>query len=224
MTEERRQPAYGELAPEGWEWKPAAAEETPRGGSPVPGVPHNLGTQGGEAPAPAAPQRQDGDPEPYRATQPPQLPPAPSPAQGFPGGPRRRNPADLAITIVLLVVGAFGALVLAQSMMGLAPSLALVADALELSDFAVPSWVPTAGLVTGLGMFALYAVALIWSIQRMRAKKIAFWVPLAAGVLAVIALFVVTTAVTMSMPELLERMSDPDATQRLLDSLTQMEP
>ena len=243
---ERPRPAYGELAPEGREWTPEPSDpvrlaEVPTGatgvGSPVSGVPHNLGARSGSSgsgspasggPAPAAPETGRADPEPYRGqpqeqrqqyAQQPQQPTAGAAPSAPAPKPRL---ADRIITIILLVLGAFGSLNFAGSMLGLPASLSLIAGALELSDFTVPSWVGTVGTVSAVVIIAIYAVNLIFSIQRMRARKLAFWVPLTAGAVVMIGTIVVTSVVLMSFPELMTAVSDPSSTQKLLDSLTNL--
>lgn len=241
----RPKPAFGEYAPEGWEWKPEGAEEPatsatspqPAAGSPSPrpdtarvtGVPHNLGagSQHTPAAAPAAPaappstrnSAPNGEPEPYRATVAPPAPPQYSAQPGSAGDPKPRT-GDRIVTIVLLVIGALGALMSAQSMLALNSSFTLMAEAVGLTDFEVPSWLGTLGTVSALAFIAVYAVTLIFSIQRMRARKITFWVPLTAGVVVTIAMFVLTTIAITNMPELMSQLSDPDATQKMLDYLS----
>lgn len=242
----RPKPAFGEYAPEGWEWKPeehntsesAAPATAPATASPasrsdagrVTGVPHNLGagsqtTAAAPVPAPAAPAATpqnpgsapaaNGEPAPYRATV---APPAPQQyaSQQAVGGPKPRT-GDRIATIILLVIGALGALISAQSMLALNSSFSLMAEAVGMSDFTVPEWLGTLGTVSALAFIAVYAVTLIFSIQRMRARKITFWVPLTAGAIVFVAMFVLTTIAITSMPELMTQMSDPDAMQKLLD-------
>ncbi|UOQ56226.1 DUF6264 family protein [Leucobacter allii] len=245
----RTPPAYGEYAPEGWEWKPegappagagaartAASTPAGSGGSPVPGVPHNLGARGGDgaagAPAPAAPSTPAGDaprsptaagsdPEPYRAA-PPQQPAPRAPRDRAPGTEPGPRTGDRVVTILLLALGAFGALSMAQSMLGLAPSLAMILDAFDLQDVETPSWLGVLGSVSAIAIFALYAVSLIFSIQRMRARKITFWVPLTAGAIALIGIIVVTSVAMAAIPELMTALADPASTQQLLDYMAEM--
>jgi hypothetical protein len=233
--DERPTPAYGEYAPEGWEWKPEGAEparaEVPDQGS-VSGVPHNLGvSQSPAAPPQAAPaakpeaQSGNGDPAPYRADAPPaqrQQPPRFAAPRAPQAKPRRTG--DIAVTIALLAIGAFGALYTALVLFSLPPTLSLVGDALEIADFTPPSWIGTFSTVSALSMFALYAVALVFSIQRMRGGKLAFWVPLSAGALAMILTFVLTLIAMMSVPELMQAADDPSAMQKLLDYMNSMQP
>lgn len=232
----RPKPQYGEYAPEGWEWKPndaapaAAAAPTGEDAARVAGVPHNLGAgtdAGSRGPARAqagSPRTSTGDPAPYRAA-PPQTP-AQSVSPASPQGPapsaQKSRVGDRVVTILLLAVGAFGALSTAQSMMGLAPSFVMIADALGIDDFTVPDWVGILGTVSAIVIFAIYAVVLIFSIRRMRAHKLTFWVPLSAGAAVVIAVTLATTLVLVSMPDLVGPLMDPSATQQLLEYLGEM--
>ncbi|WP_053351848.1 DUF6264 family protein [Leucobacter musarum] len=237
---ERPLPAYGELAPEGWEWKPETTEGAalqqsaePRGGAhPGPGVPHNLGVRGDQAgsepQAAAAPKPpttgRPGDPEPYRAAA-PQQPQTAQPLQqvapATPGAPKSRT-VDRVFTIILLVLGAFGALQIAGSLMSISASFSLVGSALELEDFSVPAWIGSLGTISAIVVIALYAVSLIFSIQRMRAGKLTFWVPLTAGAIAVIGTIVLTTVMMFNVPELVNAASDPSSTGKILDYFENM--
>lgn len=242
---ERPKPAFGEYAPEGWEWKPEESESSPDSTTASPataaaaparpdasrltGVPHNLGAGSSSTvtpnpvrstPPPAnSAKPSNGDPEPYRATSAPAAPAQYVAQPNAAAGPRPRT-GDRIVTIVLLVIGAIGALISAQSMLALNSSFTLMGEAVGLTDFEVPSWLGTLGTVSALAFIAVYAVTLIFSIQRMRARKITFWVPLTSGVVVMIAMFVLTTIAIMNMPELMSQLSDPDATQRMLDYLS----
>lgn len=233
----RPAPAYGELAPEGWEWKPPAdpatggaaapANEAPSQGSgPIAGVPHNLGA-GGSAPAPGtgtgpAPASQaprgDGAPSPYRAAE-PQASPVPQP-----GAPKPRV-ADRVITILLLVIGAFGALNSAASFFSLESQLRLTANMIGIDSPSIAPWVGTFGTVSAFAMLLLFAVTLIFSIQRMRARKLAFWVPLAAGAVAVVFALIIPMIAMGGAPEIMQQIeSDPSGSlERMMQYLQGMQ-
>lgn len=246
----RPQPAFGEYAPEGWEWKPEGTEQTatpsatppnataassapsaPSTSGALAGVPHNLGatpgnsgssstrantTQPEQSAGPgSAGSHNAGDPAPYRATEAP--PAAPEfVQQGAITAPPPRI-GDRIATVLLLGFGALGALIMAQSMLGLGTSFLMMAEALEVKDFELPAWVSTLGTISGLAFFAVYAVVLIFSIRRMRARKITFWVPLTAGAVIFVAAMVITTIAMMAIPELMEAASDPGAVQKFWD-------
>ncbi|QIM17184.1 hypothetical protein G7067_13420 [Leucobacter insecticola] len=254
----RPRPAFGEYAPEGWEWKPEGADGPAAGGAgsipsqiPFPasstttsarvaGVPHNLGvgsngTGSQQAAAPLQqPQRSNssGEPEPYRATVVPGTTTAPAtpvtPAYtGQPGqflqaeAPKSRT-ADRVITILLLGLGALGALITANTMLLLGSSYTQIADALDIENFKLPDWMDTFCTVSAIAFIALFAVVLIFSIQRMRARKLAFWVPLVAGVLALVAMFVLMSIVLAGLPELTNSLNEPGALQKLLEYMATM--
>ncbi|MBC9943113.1 hypothetical protein ICL81_01025 [Leucobacter sp. cx-328] len=239
----RPKPEFGEYAPEGWQWTPPGeenAEAAPAGSvdtatsaaGPLPGIPHNLGSgsnagAGAGAPIPAAapqqpaaqaPQAQQAPGAPYRASA-PQQPgqPAGAPQPIYQTQTPKKGGADKVFTIILLVLGAMGALFTAQSMLVLRSSFAMIAEALEVSSSAVPASIGTLGTVSALVVLAIYALTLIFSIRRLRAKKVTFWVPLVAGVVVSIGFFIATTIAVSSMPELMTALSDPDAVQKMLD-------
>ncbi|MBK0417854.1 hypothetical protein JD276_02235 [Leucobacter sp. CSA1] len=202
---------------------------------PVPGVPHNLGAGAAGASAPAAGPRsrpapgadrapgaptggtrQDSrDPEPYRAAAPE---PAPNPQKPLSGG----RLADRIVTIALLLLGAYGTLQFAAALFQMQSFVALYAELFEVDDFSVPSWVPTLGTVSALVMLTLFAVTLIFSIQRLRARKITFYIPLIAGAIAFILFFVVLMITVFSVPELVQQMSDPGALNRLMENSSEL--
>ena len=72
---------------------------------------------------------------------------------------------------------------------------------------------------------SLFALTLIFSIQRMRQHKITFWVPLAAGAIAFILLVVVPIIVLSGAPEIMEQLqNDPTGSlDKMLNALTEMQ-
>ena len=218
--DQRPQPQYGEYAPEGWEPpEPSPTSGSASGSSPVagthrqaPGVPHNLGV--GETRQPVTQHEVPPTAPPQGTPMGPGVPPAPAQRQG--------STADRVITIVLLVIGAFGALQMALGMLTLGTQLEIIANTLGAEDFTVPAGMTVLQSVGTILVLSLYAVALIWSVQRLRAKKLTFWVPLAAGALAVILVFVCALIGVLMVPELLA-LSDPESTQLLFDQLRMAE-
>ena len=197
----------------------------------LPGVPHNLGVKGDGAAAPArAPQLG----EPYRASDPappttvanPEAAPiqATPPAPTGTATPARPRAADRIITVALLVLGGYFALSMAFSLSQLPSEFAKIAGDLKLADFTAPPQVQTIGTIGAILVLSLYALVLIFSIRRLRARKLTFWAPLAAGVLAWV-LFFVLFAVSLGQStelwqELMQVASDPEKAQQLLDQLS----
>lgn len=126
---------------------------------------------------------------------------------------------DRIVTIVLLVVGALGALNFAASLYSVQETLRQYGEILGVENLVIPTGVSTLGVVGALVIFAIYALNLIYSLQRLRARKITFWVPLVAAVIAMIVSTVVSAIAFTLVPELLQAASDPSALQTLMDGL-----
>lgn len=266
----RPRPAYGELAPEGWEWKPegdataqtaaptAQATSPANGpaqtgaagtqggvGSTIPGVPHNLGAglpkgprnrAGRSGQAPHAPHGSDAQESgaqstgtqsaanaPYRAAA-PMAPAAHTQTPRYAGEARPRT-VDRVITIVLLVLGAFSTLTLTSSLFALESQIRLTGTMLGVEDMTLASWVGPLGTVTGIVILAMYALTLIFSIRRMRARKLTFWVPLTMGVIALLLVLIIpTVAMLAGAPEIMQQLeSDPNGSlDKMMKYMQQM--
>ena len=174
--DERPRPRYGEYAPEGWSWQPPAEP-----------------TETTDAPPSAAPA--------------PAKPEASGPAVTGPAAATERKPApawDRIITIALLVLGAFGAWDSARSMQQLGVQIQTTYTMLGIGEFTPPAWLPTVSVVGIVVQLSLYAAVLGLTILRLRARRIAFWIPLIGGVVSVVFTLVVMAAVVFSDPTYLE--------------------
>jgi hypothetical protein len=172
--DERPRPQYGEYAPEGWSWQPPG-EADATGGTPP-------------APAPAA--------APHAA------PPADGAAEA---STRRTAPMwDRLITIALLVLGAFGAWDSARSMQQLGQQIQTTYTMLGIGEFTAPEWLATLSVAGIIVQLSLYAVVLGLTILRMRARRIAFWIPLAGGALSVIITVALMAVVVFADPTYLD--------------------
>lgn len=155
---------------------------------------------------PPADQRTS-DPAPQMTTPPPPLPAA--------SVERPDRPVDRIITILLLVVGVFGAwsaIGSLQSLPTLLPEALRQASEMLGNGGASFEYTPApevAGLIlTGqIIQFVILALVVWWSIARLRARRLAFWVPLVGGVLSFIALYAIMFAIIVSDPALVERLS-----------------
>ena len=212
---------------------PSTAPPAPATPSRLPGVPHNLGVKWDGA---ARPTRAPQLGEPYRAADPaqsanaanPEAAPVQAAAQAAPQAavkpPARPRAADRIITIALLVLGGYFALSMAFSLAQLPAEFAKIAGDLGIANFAAPPQVQTIGTVGAILVLSLYALVLIFSIRRLRARKLTFWAPLAAGLLAWV-LFFVLFAISLGQStelwqELMQIASDPEKAQQLLDQLS----
>lgn len=125
---------------------------------------------------------------------PPPAPPAPAVAAA------RTNTVDRMVTVALLVLGAFGAWNSATSLQQLPAAIQTVYTQQGVGTYSPQEWLPTLALIGTVSMLALYAGVLGWSIARLRAGKLAFWVPIVGGVIALVAMIVLTGIVFFTDP------------------------
>ena len=185
--DERPRPQYGEYAPEGWTWKPSEGEHA---SDPAPQM---------QAPRTSAATRR-ADAAAHQPA-PPAAPPAPAPAPGRPLAPARpAHPLDRMITIALLVLGALGAWNTAISLQQMPQQIQQAYSMLGVGDFTPPPWLPTVATVGVIVQLALYAAVLGLSLLRLRAQRIAFWIPLVGGTVSVVLTFVLLAVVMFSDP------------------------
>ncbi|GAA1056667.1 hypothetical protein GCM10017608_21360 [Agromyces luteolus] len=180
--DERPRPQYGEYAPEGWSWQPPGDDRTDAAAS-----------------APATP------PPPPAAT------PVGAPGSGAADGAARPpRTIDRFFTILLLALGAIGAWNTSVSLQQLPGAIQGVYTDQGVGTYSPQPWLPTLALIGTVFMLALYAAVLGWSIMRLRARRLAFWVPLVGGAVAFLATMVLTSIVFFTDPTFqsyLERMT-----------------
>ncbi|MFB9310658.1 hypothetical protein BJY17_003521 [Agromyces hippuratus] len=179
--DERPRPQYGEYAPEGWTWTPPVDERAAASDAAIA--------------------------EPAAAVTPAQAAPSGAAAAGA-------HPIDRMWTIALLVIGVFGALYNSLSLFQL-PTTALESAKLSASmlgidgpaDFTPGPAVPVYIFVGIALQLLLWVGALLWSRARMRTGRLAWWVPLLAGVAAFIVVVVVGMLVFASDPAFLQSLA-----------------
>lgn len=167
-------------------------------------------------PVPPVPQYGEYAPAGYV---PPAQPPAPwpqapygTPQYGYPmypaPGGRPRRIWDLVLTVVLLVVGFFG-VVIGLIYAGIFSDPTLL-DALFQQQGIGSGFDGTVGAAPAVivaSHIILYLAALGGSIPLLIAKRVAFWVPLAAGVIAAIIFWGTVMAVFASDPNFVSTVS-----------------
>jgi hypothetical protein len=158
-------PQYGEYAP--------VAPPNPYG---VPGYPTGAAST---QTTPATPA--------YGATNPYGVPASGTQTYGAPayapiGG--QRKTWDLVLTIVLLVIGAIGALIGATAGLGLNDAIQQQYDAKNLGMYDGNNGAAIAALA--ISHLVLYVLAVGFSILSLVKKRTTFWIPLVAGVVAAI--------------------------------------
>ncbi|WP_295122351.1 DUF6264 family protein [uncultured Leifsonia sp.] len=182
--DERPRPQYGELAPPGWVWRP------PQDADRLDTTHHSPAAS--EVEQPAAP---------------PQAGPAPDGRGPYGAGPQLRSDAprwNLAFTVVMLVIGFFGMSYSIGTLQALPAAMALLHSSQNLGAYVQdPSVGPliTAGTIAMAGIWAISAGLSVWLLVH---KRLAFYIPLVAGVVALVTLFVILGVIFSTDPVLLD--------------------
>jgi hypothetical protein len=175
VTDERPKPKYGELAPEGWVWKPPT-EATPDEQPDATGQTRASGSS--SWPAPRTP--------PVGAAVPPPL------AGAGPGA--RSGQGDRIATIVLLVLGVLGTFNMITSLLTLPDVMQELMQFYGVSGtYTGADTARTAGIAGAALVVPIYLITALISLRRLQAKKLAFFVPLIGAVVA----FAVNTVVVL---------------------------
>lgn len=140
---------------------------------------------------------------PEDAAPPPVPPAAPSPASST----AVARPGDRTATILLLVVGIMGALFGVAIMLQLPEAMRMLHAQEGLPAYSPDAAMPTITVGGAVVQVLLWLAAAGSSFLLLRRGRRAFWVPLVAGVLAAIALFVFVSLALAVDPVLLEHFS-----------------
>jgi hypothetical protein len=164
---------------------------------------------GQPAPAvPPAPSFTYGAEQPAAPAAPPVVQPAPAygvpaygtPVYGAPVAPTGRRTWDLVLTIILFVMAVIGAgLGIFYGVIFLTPGL--FAEVLGQQGYGTPSIATEGpGAVIVISHLLLFVLGVGIGILLLVKKKVAFYAPLAAGVIAAIIFWVVASQVFLSIP------------------------
>lgn len=183
-ADQRPRPQYGELAPEGWEWKP-----------PVPPAPAASAPPQPAAAAPTGPRHP--------------APPAPSAAPGHGPSAVPRLPsdalrADRRITISLLVVGLFGLWVAISTLNSIPDAMQMLHSQQGLADYVATESDMRTILIGNVLQGVLWVATAAWAVLRLQHARRAFWVPLVGGATSVVLLFAVVSMVAANDPLLMQ--------------------
>jgi hypothetical protein len=161
--DERPRPRYGEYAPEGWV-NPVAPVE-PVAAPSAPDARHERSDPATRPDAPAAGSW--GAP--------------PRPAANELSGARR---FDRVATFVLLGIGLYSVVsnVAMASSFSSALLSAMSGAGYSTDAFTSQDALQRVGVIIAVSTVAAFAVTLIWSLRRLAARKVTFWVPLSIGV------------------------------------------
>jgi len=188
QPDDRPRPQYGELAPPGWVWHPPAdADRLDTSRRPEPeddlaAAPPAAPAQGPRPPYPGAPVPSAG--ERARAGQ-----PAPT--------------WNLTLTVLLAVFGFFGMSYSIATLQAIPASMQLLHSTNNLGEYTPAPVVGTIVLAGSITMAAIWAVSTAIAAWMLVKRRLSFWVPLVAGIVAMVALIVFAGAVLATDPVLL---------------------
>jgi hypothetical protein len=178
---------------------PAAPEAPPAYGERIPGyVPPAAPPAPGYAAPPAPGYAQPGYPQPGYGQPGYGAPAYGAAGYGIPPAPRRRT-WDVVLTIILFIAGLVGMII------GLFYA-AILADPTLFNDAMAQQGMPIsvdtrgAALIIGVSHPVLYLVGVGVGILLLVKNKIAFWVPLTAGVIATLVFWITLMSVILSDP------------------------
>ncbi|PPF82992.1 hypothetical protein C5B96_08630 [Subtercola sp. Z020] len=170
-SDDRPKPQYGELAPEGWEWKPPAPPEgsdvpvPDQAARPVPGY-------GGDAPGSGAGRDGRGE-APYPGA------PGGNGALGRPSAPHR---GDIIATSLLLFLSILFSASMVPALFDFTTVLRQAAAMQGYEGFSASPSTQTAGFVAGVATIILNLASIVISVRRVQRQKLAFFVPIVFGV------------------------------------------
>ncbi|WP_431247792.1 DUF6264 family protein [Leifsonia xyli] len=183
QPDDRPRPQYGELAPPGWVWHPPADADRLDTSRPL--------------------EREEAAPPPSGAPipgiHPPQGTPAYPPARAEQSAPTW----NLTLTILLAVFGFFGMLYSIATLQAIPASMQLLHSTNGLGDYTPAPVVGTLVLVGSIIMAAIWAVSAGIAAWLLVRRRLAFWVPLVAGIVAMVVLLIFAGAVLATDPVLL---------------------
>ncbi|MDH6180349.1 hypothetical protein M2152_000531 [Microbacteriaceae bacterium SG_E_30_P1] len=138
--------------------------------------------------APGAPRVED-----------PPLPP-PTPVEPEPEPKPRYNTRDLIITTALLLVGVWDVASRWQEYLGFGSVLAEAFAFQGLDEFTSYDEAAAVGLWMNISRAAILVITIVVSLILISRGRIAFWVPLVGGALAIIVLLVLSASVMVNDP------------------------
>jgi hypothetical protein len=117
-----------------------------------------------------------------------------------PPQPAKRRTWDLVLTVGLLVIGVYNVTRTIAGMASLGSTIATVYDQQGIGTFTSYELASQIAVTLDVASIILLVVAIIVSIARLRRNRIAFWVPLTAGVVNALVAVVGVLVVMLSDP------------------------
>lgn len=119
----------------------------------------------------------------------PESVPVIEPAEASPVAPRW--PADRVVTLILLAIGAFNVVSSVFSYLDLAAGIDGAMDVMGVpGEFTKFDAARTWGAIAAVVLVSGYLLTLVWSLNRMRAGRLSWWIPLLGAVVT----FVIVSA------------------------------
>ena len=200
QPDDRPRPKDGELAPPGWVWHPPADADRLDTSRP-------LEREGETAPPPAGAAYPGAQPHPGRPPYPGPQPPSPgAPAPGPGQQARLGQPAptwNLTLTVLLGVFGFFGMSYSIATLQAIPASMQLLHSTNGLGEYTPAPVVGTLVAVGSILMAVIWAVSAGISAWMLVKRRLAFWIPLVAGIVAMVVLLIFAGAVLATDPVLL---------------------
>lgn len=205
MVDNRPKPKYGELAPEGWVWKPPVPPESADVPVPAatPGGSEGSRTTGG---GPAVPPPYSG---PARWSTPPSSQ-APAPYRGTPApGPQGIRAGDAVATGLLLFLGILLSASMIPALFDFNSVLAQAAAMQGYDSFSPAAATQNVGVVAGVATVILNLASIVLSVRRVQRHRIAFYMPLIFGAVTFIVWTSAITFAYFSDPSFLQNLTTP---------------
>jgi hypothetical protein len=124
-----------------------------------------------------------------------------------PSGERPPRTADMIVSVVLLVIGFFGVAIAILNALTITVQMQQVYEQYGVEgDYEAGPSGAIASAVIIISHVALYALAVIVTIGLIRKRRISFWMPLSAGVVAFVIMIVTFMVLAFADPALVDAM------------------
>jgi len=188
QPDNRPRPQFGELAPPGWVWHPPADADRLDTSRPL--------EREDESDAPPVGAPVSG----MRAPQ----PGAPGATPGRQAGAGQPAPTwNLTLTVLLAVFGFFGMSYSIATLQAIPASMQLLHSTNGLGDYTPAPLVGTLVLVGSIVLVLIWVASAAIAALLLVKRRLAFWVPVVAGIVAMVALLIFAGAVLATDPVLL---------------------